>query len=133
MGFEGKIYWDSTPGSTATTELQIVRDASYGLEPVEGDVSDRSSLLNLVDVAGLNFNIEFEINNKDSDAFISAARAAALAGNGLPLRTMDKASGYGVDGDFIIGLNESQPLRDAQRIRVTAKPTDKHGRLPTWS
>lgn len=132
MGFEGLLLWGSTGGTTAATELTEARDVSYVLENVEADISDRSSIINLMDVAGLNFSLEFEVNNKDASAFVSAARAQSIIGGGLPLLTADKAGGWGVDADFIIGLDESQALRDAQRIKISAKPTDKYGRLPSW-
>ena len=132
MGFEGKLYW-GPKGSTGTTELTIARDVSYRFEPKEGDVSDRASLFDLVDVAGMGFSLEFEVNNKDTDPFIAAMRTAQVAGDAIAFRTRDKDSGWGVDGDFIFGSDENQPLRDAQRIKVTAKPTDKAGRTPTWS
>lgn len=132
MGFEGKIYY-GTAGSTASTELTIVRDASYAFSNAEADISDRSSIINLYDVGGVDFSLEFEINNQDTDAFVAAVRAAAIAGTAIAFRTRDKTAGWGVDGDFVVGIDESQALRDAQRIKVTAKPTDKNGRLPTWS
>lgn len=132
MGFEGKIYY-GTAGSTASTELTIARDVSYKFENTEADISDRSSIINLYDVGGVDFSLEFEINNQDTDAFVAAVRAAAIAGTAIAFRTRDKTAGWGVDGDFVVGIDESQALRDAQRIKVTAKPTDKNGRLPTWS
>lgn len=132
MGFEGLLYW-GTAGSTASTELQIARDVSYRFEMDEADVSDRSSIINLVDVAGISFSLEFEVNNQDTDAFVAAMRAAVAAGTPLAFRTRDKTSGFGVDGDFVFSDDESQPLRDAQRLRISARPTDSEGRLPTWS
>lgn len=132
MGFVGKLYW-GTPGSTASTELRIARDVNYKFEPVEGDVSDRNSIIELTDVAMVKFSLEFEVNNKDDDPFVAALRAAAATGAAIAFRTRDKTSGYGVDGDFIIGDDEGQPLKDAQRLKVSAKPTDKNGRVPTWS
>jgi hypothetical protein len=132
MGFVGKLYWGS-PGTTAATELTIARDVNYKFEPVEGDVSDRASLIELVDVAMIKYSLEFEVNNKDTDSFIAALRTAAATGAAIAFRTRDKASGFGVDGDFIIGDDEGQPLKDAQRMKVSAKPTDKNGRIPVWS
>lgn len=132
MGFEGLLLWSATQGATADTELTEARDVSYVLENTEADISDRSSLVDLMDVAGIKFSLEFEVNNKDSSTFVAAARAQAVAGGGLALLTADKAGGWGVDGDFIIGIDENQALRDAQRIRVRASPTDKYGRVPTW-
>jgi hypothetical protein len=132
MGFEGKLYWGPA-GATGTTELTIARDVGYRFEPTEADVSDRGSKIELTDVAMVKFALDFEINNQDTDAFVSALRTAAAAGNALAFRTRDKSAGYGVDGDFIVGDDESQPLKDAQRLRVVCKPTDKNGRVPTWS
>ena len=132
MGFEGKLYWGPA-GGTAATELTIARDVGYRFEPTEADVSDRASIVELTDVAMVKFSLDFEVNNQDTNAFIAALRTAAATGGAIAFRTRDKAAGYGVDGDFIIGDDESQPLKDAQRLRVVCKPTDKAGRVPTWS
>jgi len=132
MGFEGELYY-GVPGSTAATELTIARNVNYTIEPDRADISDRGSLINLEDVAGVTIGLEFEINNQDTDAAVAALRTAILTGAALALRTKDKASGWGLDADFVLGLKEDQPLRDAQRITITAGPTDKAGRAPTWS
>ena len=132
LGFEGILLWGAA-GSTATTALTIARDVSYKLESTEADVSDRSSIIDLVDVGGVKLSLEFEVNNQDTNAFIAAARAASIAGTAIAFRTRDKTAGWGVDGDFVVSVDESQPLRDAQRLKITASPTDKNGRLPTWS
>jgi hypothetical protein len=131
MGFEGKLYW-GTAGSTAATELKIARDVSYKLETTEVDVSDRNSIVDLSAAAGVKFSMDFEVNNQSTDAFVAAARVACAAGTAVAFRTRDSASGWGVDADFLISLDESQPLRDAQRIKVTCSPTDANGRTPTW-
>lgn len=132
MGFEGLLLWGAA-GSAGTTELKIARDVSYKFENAEADISDRSSIINLYEVGGVDFSLEFEINNQDTNAFIAAVRAAAVAGTAIAFRTRDKTAGWGVDGDFIVSVDESQALRDAQRIKISAKPTDKNGRNPTWS
>jgi hypothetical protein len=132
MGFEGKVYWGAA-GSTAGTELTIVRDVSYSIAPEYANTADRGSLCNTVDVAGFDFELQFEVNNHDGNAFVAAARAAAVTGGAIAFRTRDRASGWGVDGDFCIRLEENQALRDAQRLRIVAAPTDKEGRGSTWS
>jgi phage head maturation protease len=131
MGFEGKIYW-GTAGVTAGTELTLVRDASYNIDPTYGDTSDRGSLFETSDVAMLKAEVQFETNNHDGNAFIAAARTAAVTGGAIALRTRDRAAGWGVDGDFCLRLEENQALKDAQRIRVIATPTDKAGRGLSW-
>lgn len=132
MGFSGKLYWGAA-GATGATELTIARDVSYKFENTEADISDRASIIDIMDVAGVKFGLEFEVNNQDTNAFIAAVRAASIAGTAIAFRTRDKAAGWGVDGDFIVAVDESQALRDAQRIKVSASPTDKNSRLPTWS
>jgi len=132
MGFEGITLWGAA-GSTATTELKIVRDVSYSFENSEADISDRNSIIDLADVAGVKFGLEFEVNNQTTNAFIAAVRAASIAGTAMAFRTRDVTAGWGVDGDFIVAVSETQPLRDAQRLAIKATPTDKNGRVPTWS
>ncbi len=132
MGHEGELYY-GTAGSTAGTELTIARDVTYSWESTEADISDRSSIIDLVAVAGIKFSLEFEVLNQDSNAFISTLRTAASGGTALAFATKDKASGYGVDADFVVSVEESQTLRDAQRIKVTCMPTDTSGRTPSWS
>ena len=131
MGLEGELYWGAA-GSTASTELTIARDVSYKIETTEADVSDRSVYIDIMAPAGGKFSLEFEVNNQDTNAFIAAVRAAAWGGTAIAFRTKDKSGGYGVDGDFIVSVDETQALRDAQRIKVTASPTDINGRNPTW-
>lgn len=132
MGFEGKLYW-GTAGSTAATELTIVRDVNYKYESSFVDVSDRASIIGDNDVGQVGFTLEFEVNNDNSNAFIAALRAAVIAGTAIAFKTEDMTSGYGCDGDFVFGEDEDQPLTDAQRIKVSARPTQKSGRTISWS
>lgn len=131
IGFEGKLYY-GTAGSTASTELTIARDVSYKYEPTYADVSDRNSIIEYERPAMVKFTLEFEVNNEASNAFISTVRAAAAAGTAIAFRTRDYSSGYGCDGDFTVSLDESQPLKDAQRLSITASPTNDT-RAITWS
>src|SRR6188768_2171758 len=103
IGLEGKLYWGAA-GSTGSTELTIVRDASYKFDPDKADVADRASIINYKRVTGVSFTLDFETNNDDSNTFVAAARAAAAAGTLIAFRTRDKTSGWGVDGDFSISL-----------------------------
>lgn len=131
MGFDGRFYY-GTAGSTAATYTTEVKDVSYSLEIDEADVSDRSSIYDLVDVAGVKFSIDITIDNKDSSAFVAALRAAAIAGTAISVLTADKAGGFGVDCDVVVKLGEEQKLRDAQRITISLMPTNQADREPTW-
>lgn len=131
MGFDGRFYY-GTSGTIASTYTTEVKDVSYSFEPTEADVSDRTSIYDLQDVAGIKFSIEGTVDNKDSSAFVAALRAAAAAGTAISVLTADKAGGFGVDADFVVGLEESQNLRDAQRLKFTLMPTNQGDREPTW-
>jgi hypothetical protein len=131
IGFEGKLYWGAA-NATAATELTIARDVSYKFEPTKGDTSDRASIIDYEKPCGIKFSLDFECNNDDSNAFIAAARAAAAAGTLIAFRTRDKSAGWGCDGDFSISLDESQPLRDRQAVKITATPSNDN-RSITWS
>ncbi len=131
IGFEGILLWGAA-GSTASTALTIVRDVSYKIDTTDADVSDRGSIIKYNRAAQVAFSIEFEVNNDSSNSFIAAVRTAALAGDPIAIRTRDKTSGWGVDGDFIISIDESQPLTDAQRLKYSAMPTNEN-RSVSWS
>ena len=124
IGFEGKLYWGSA-GSTAATELTIARDVSYKAEPVLADTSDRANISEHSRATLVKTSIEFEVNNDNSNSFVAAVRAAAVAGTAIAFRTKDYASGWGADGDFNVSIDESQPLKDAQRIKVSASPNNE--------
>lgn len=130
IGFEGKVLWGPA-GTTAPTELVIVRDSSYKFEPTKGDTSDRESIQDYERVCGVKFTLEFETNNVHTNAFVAAARAAAAAGTLMALATKDRAAGWGCDGDFNIALDESQPLRDRQAIKISATPCNDN-RAISW-
>lgn len=131
VGFEGELYY-GTAGSTAATELTIARDVSYKWEPSLVDVSDRASIIEYERVAMVKFSLEFEINNDATNAFIALARTAAKNGTLMAFATKDRDSGFGCDGDFSIALDESQPLKDAQRLKIVATPSNDN-RAITWA
>lgn len=131
VGFEGKLYHGNA-GSTAATELTIARDVSYKFEGQMADVSDRADIIDYERTAKVKFSLEFEVNNEEGNAFILAGRNAAKGGSLIAFRTRDKTSGWGCDGDFNVSLDESQPLRDGQRIKVTATPCNDNRNI-TWS
>jgi len=125
------LYW-GVAGATASTELDRARDVAYKFDPSKADTSDRASIIEYERVAMVKFQLEFETNNDDSDSFVAAVRVAAAAGSTMAFRTKDKASGWGCDGDFNIALDESQPLKDRQALKVTATPNNNTRNI-TWA
>lgn len=132
MGFKGKLLC-GTAGSTPSDSATLAaRDVNYKIDSVTDDVSDRDDIHALYDVAQLDIGLTFELNNNDSSVLAQSIRNAVVAGNAIALRTRDKASGWGVNADWILSLAEDQPLKGAQRCKYDAKPTDRNGRKPVW-
>ena len=132
MGFEGVVKYD-TAGSTATTTLTIVRDVTLNLDPDRADVSDRASFINMTDAAGCTVSIDIEINNDNSNAFIATLLANTAAGTPIALLLEDYSGNTVFDGDVITSFNNTQPLRDGQRISFNCTPTDSEGRAPVFA
>lgn len=131
MGFKGVLLCGtagSTPGPTAKLKA---RDVSYKIDSVTDDVSDRDSIFEYVDVAQVKIGLQFELNNNTADTLASTVLAAVVSGDAVALKTLDQASGKGIDGDFVVSLSLEQPLKGAQRVKVDAMPTDKAGRALT--
>lgn len=132
MGFKGKLV-SGTAGSTPSDAAILkARDVSYKIDSVTDDVSDRDNIHEVVDVAQIKIGLQFELNNNDSDSLATAIRTAVTTGEAIAIRTRDKASGYGVNADWVLSLSEEQPLKGAQRMKIDAMPTDKAGRYPVW-
>jgi hypothetical protein len=131
MGYEAELY-TGTAGSTAATQLDIVRDVNMTIEPTTVDVSSRASIIDSNATAGIVLSMDFEMLNDDTVASVATLRAAAFAGTAVAFRSKDKASGVGIDGDFIVSVSEGQPLRDKQTLKFTCKPTSAN-RVPVWS
>ena len=132
MGFEGKVYTGAA-GSTAATELTIVRDVTFNLDPDRADTSDRASFINMTDAAGCTVSIDIEINNDNSNAFIATLLANTAAGTPYAFKLEDYSGHTVFDGDCITSFNNTEPLRDAQRISFNATPTDSEGRAPVFA
>ena len=132
MGFEGKVYTGAA-GSTAGTELTIARDVTFNIDPDRADLSDRASFINDTDAAGVSVSIDIEINNDNSNAFVATLLANTAAGTPTAIMLEDYSGNTVFDGDCITSFNNSQPLRDGQRISFNCTPTASAGRAPVFA
>ena len=123
MSLEAQLFYGAA-GATATTLATNVRDLNSPIDPTAADISMRGSRIALSGAGMIEASLSWESNWSDSDAFVQAMYAAALAGTPVALRTKDYAAGKGWDGDFIISkADKKEPLKDGQKIDFEAKPT----------
>lgn len=129
-------FYYGTAGTTPTTLLNGVRDATVNYGSVEADVTVKQTAFTLTDVVRHDVSIELEILEDPSDtgfqalqtAYETKAAIAILSLNG-PKAT---AGSKGIDADWKV-TNFGQPqLNDNKLVRnVTLKPT-KSSRAPAF-
>jgi hypothetical protein len=123
VGLDAKIY-RGTAGSTATTEMSNIRDATLGDTRAEANISRRGSWFHVIKTTRRSIEVNWTMINDDADADVTALRTAYAANTALAFKIVDKASGKGVDADFQISKFErSEPDETEQTIAVTIKPT----------
>ncbi len=134
LGFEGKLYYGAA-GSLATNEMTNVRDITVSVENGEADVTTRASNGWKATAATLKSgSIEWEMIWEPGDAGFDAIKNAYFNNTAIALAALDGADGEGLDADFsITKFSRSEPLEDAMKVSVTAKPTQGTGlRAPRW-
>lgn len=132
FGFEAKMY-HGTAGSSATTELDIIRDVTLTLESTEGETTTRATGGWKTYVAGLkDATIEFTLKWDPSNAGFEALRDAWVGRSLVALKILDKASGEGLDADFVVTkFSRSENLDEKIEVSVTARPA-MDTRAPAW-
>lgn len=127
MGFEGEIYY-GTAGSTAATKLTNSQDITITYDKEEGATTVRGSgssvPINTSRVTAKSVSIQWTMLVKSDDTSLEALRVAEAAGNPVAIRLKDYAAGKGYDGDCILTMTHSAPLKGEQTIQFTATPND---------
>lgn len=123
LGLNAKLFRGEA-GQTADTEVVNVKDVSLSLESGEADITTRKTKGWRAYAATLKeASVEFEINYDTDDADFGAFQNAYLNNKPIALFITDGA-GNGLDADFVISnFSWDQPLEDALKVSVTAKPT----------
>lgn len=134
MGFEGKLYYGAA-GSTASTEITNCRDVKVGLGTDKGDTTGRDSgspPIETMRVTVRKMTLTFTMLNKASDTTLAALLSAAMAGTAVALRGKSNSSGLGPDADFILDVDNGQPLKGEQTYDFTATPTEENRTPSLW-
>lgn len=121
-GYAAKLYV-GTAGSTAGTEVSIVRDATVSMEAAEADDTTRGGGgWGSTSVTIRKATVEFEIRYDPAAAGFATIRNAYDAGSAIALCPRDSAGGSGIDADFVISnFSNPQPLEGILVVNVTAK------------
>jgi hypothetical protein len=135
MGYEGLVYFGSTPGSTAATLLQNLKDVTYNFEVEKGNTTVRGDgtapPIETEDITIRKITIEFTAIKDTTDTAIEALRTAIYSGAGFAIRTKDYASGKGFDGDCTGTISRGKPLNGEQTDQITCTPSRSYGRAPS--
>lgn len=129
LGFQGKLLVGA-PGTdgaepTAYTEMRNCKDVTINLSRDRADVTTRAAAGFKVEVATLaGLSIEFESIWDAEDTGLAAIRTAYFNNSVIWVKALDAENGDGVKfpasvADFTL----SQPLADAQTVRITLVPT----------
>lgn len=133
MGFEGEIYY-GVAGSTASTKITNCRDENYNLEKEDGDTTVRGDgsevPVETMSPVLRRVSIEWTMLNKPADTTLAALLTAAYAATPVAIRTKDRASGSGFDGDCCLSVAHGKPFKGEQTYQFTATPTLESGRAP---
>lgn len=134
IGFEAKIFYGAA-GATAATELKHITDSvSLNIEKGTAEIAVRSSNWKKVLSALKDASVEFTLAGETSDAGFKAVRDAFFNDTPIALFVSDAdAGGEGLDADFeIISFNRTEGLEEVINYAVTAKPSGRSEREPTW-
>jgi len=130
LGLDAKLYRNT--GSYATpiwNEVKVVKDVTLNLEAGEADVTSRGNGDWRAIIATLkDASLEFEMVWDTADEDFTAIRTAFFAKSALEFAVMDgpiaTAGSEGLRASMaIINFRRSEPLEEAIKVSVTAKPT----------
>lgn len=138
LGLHAKLYRNTGSGGTPTwNEITNVRDVTLNLETGEADVSTNGNggwRANIATLKGA--TLEFEMMWDTADDDFTAIREAFLNNTPIEFAVLDGGSttpgSQGLRASMaIINFTRSEPLEEAIKVSVTAKPTYSTT-APTW-
>lgn len=126
LGKNAKLYVGVGGATTPSTEVKRVTNVTLTRTRDEIDISNRESSDVKVYLAGqADWELTFDIlcDQAASGPYVTI-RDAYLAGTSLNFKALDRASGNGIEGSFIITeCSEDQPMDGVIKASVKAKPT----------
>ncbi len=130
LGLDAKLYRNTGSYSAPTwNEVKNVKDLTLNLEAGEADVSTRGNGGWRANIATLkSAGLEFEMVWDTADDDFTAIRTAFLTGAAIEFAVLDGASNasgsQGLRASMAITkFSRSEPLEEAIKVSVTAKPT----------
>jgi hypothetical protein len=107
-----------------TTLVKNYRKLKLNREKLLGDNSRHSCKTKSSKPTMLKAAIEFEMLNSDSDADVAAFEAAFNTDTPLAIKSLDKANGNGVMGDwYVVKFERDEDEEKEQVISVSLEPT----------
>ena len=138
LGMDAKLYRNTgSYASPVWNEVKNVKDVTLNLEAGEADVTTRGNggwRANIATLKGA--TLEFEMMWDTADDDFTAIREAFLNNTPIEFAVLDGASNQsgsqGLRASMaIINFTRSEPLEEAIKVSVTAKPTYS-STAPTW-
>jgi len=130
LGLDAKLYRNTATYATpAWNEVKVVKDVTLNLEAGEADVTTRGNGGWRAIIATLkDASLEFEMVWDTDDDDFTAIRTAFFAKTALEFAVMDgpiaTAGSEGLRAMMAItNFSRSEPLEEAIKVSVTAKPT----------
>lgn len=126
-GFNGAVFI-GTAGSTAATQLTERTDITYNISTERAESTAAGAGVNVPlkteEVVAVAVEISWSMIYKTEDTNIATMIAAAIAGNTVAVKIRRHASDSDVfDGDCSIDIGTGMPLKENQKIEITAVPS----------
>ena len=120
-------------GGGAWITLGNVMDVTLDLSTSEADVTTRNNKGWKATVAAIkDGSVDFDMVWDTTDAGLTAIKDAFLANGVIGLQVFDGPSGEGLQADWMItSFSRTEPLEEAIKVSVTAKPTFS-ATAPSW-
>ena len=132
IGLEG-VFLYGTAGVTPTTEADNVDSVSLSISKRTAERVKRHKKYVAKKVTVTEATLSFEITDVDSDAFLAAIRAAAMADTAVAMYPKDITSGEGLNADwYITEFSRDENNTEFMNYKVTAVLTDED-RDPAWA
>jgi hypothetical protein len=132
IGLEGEFLY-GTAGVTPTVEADNVDNVALAISKRTAERIQRHKRYVAKKVTVTEATLSFEITDEDSDAFLAAIRAAAMADTRIAMFAKDITAGEGLDADwYITEFSRDESNSEFISYKVTAVVTDED-RDPAWT
>ena len=118
------VLYRGTANADPSTLVKNYRKLKLNREKLLGDNSRHNCKTKSSKPTMLKASIEFEMVNNDADEDVAAFQAAFDSDTPLAIKTLDKANGKGVMGDwYVVKFERDEDEEKEQVISVSLEPT----------